>query len=96
MDSSLCLSDGQPAPNSSETCNLPKCAEWEVRAWEACNVECGKGQQKRKVECKRDTEVVSESECEVSLHDSYRVSQKTQTLSKLKRDPFVYDSRNQL
>jgi hypothetical protein len=62
------MSDGQPAPASRETCNLLKCAEWEVGAWDQCSTECGPGQQKRRVDCKRGAEVLLDRECGVGFN----------------------------
>nr|XP_033499141.1 papilin [Epinephelus lanceolatus] len=39
------------APPSLQTCNMQKCAEYQVSRWSACSVTCGTGQQTRDVTC---------------------------------------------
>ncbi|XP_040915916.1 papilin isoform X1 [Toxotes jaculatrix] len=39
------------APPSLQTCNMHKCAEYQVGRWSACSVTCGSGEQTREVTC---------------------------------------------
>uniref|UniRef100_A0AAQ5XM50 Papilin a, proteoglycan-like sulfated glycoprotein n=1 Tax=Amphiprion ocellaris TaxID=80972 RepID=A0AAQ5XM50_AMPOC len=39
------------APPTLQTCNMHKCAEYQVTAWSACSVTCGPGEQTREVTC---------------------------------------------
>ncbi|XP_008286708.1 papilin [Stegastes partitus] len=39
------------APPTLQTCNMHKCAEYQVTAWSACSVTCGSGEQTREVTC---------------------------------------------
>ncbi|XP_071353953.1 papilin isoform X2 [Trachinotus anak] len=50
VDDAICAAYAE-APPSLQTCNMQKCAEYQVTRWSACSVTCGSGEQTRDVTC---------------------------------------------
>ncbi|XP_029937974.1 papilin isoform X2 [Myripristis murdjan] len=50
VEDSICAAYAQ-APPSLQTCNMHKCAEYQVTGWSQCSVTCGSGEQTREVTC---------------------------------------------
>lgn len=51
-------------PASVEDCEVPSCPSWEAGEWGECSVDCGTGQQQRRVTCQRVGAVVADGLCE--------------------------------
>ncbi|XP_062861084.1 thrombospondin type-1 domain-containing protein 4-like [Trichomycterus rosablanca] len=56
-------------PESSSTCQLKICSEWQIRSdWSSCSMPCGVGQRTREVHCVSNVgDVVEDEECNVKL-----------------------------
>ncbi|KAA8579222.1 hypothetical protein FQN60_007163, partial [Etheostoma spectabile] len=50
VEDAICAANAE-APPSLQTCNMQKCAEYQVTRWSACSVTCGSGEQTREVTC---------------------------------------------
>ncbi|KAM3870941.1 papilin [Diretmus argenteus] len=50
VEDAVCAAYAQ-APPSLQTCNMHKCAEYQVTRWTECSVTCGSGEQTREVTC---------------------------------------------
>ncbi|XP_071846083.1 thrombospondin type-1 domain-containing protein 4-like isoform X2 [Apostichopus japonicus] len=50
-------------PASAEQCQVPSCPSWETGEWGECSVDCGTGQQQRRVTCQQDGTEVSDRHC---------------------------------
>ncbi|KAM8916120.1 papilin isoform 2-T3 [Spinachia spinachia] len=50
VEDAVCAAYSQ-APATLQTCNMQKCAEYQVTGWSACSVTCGSGEQTREVTC---------------------------------------------
>ncbi|KAI5623766.1 thrombospondin type-1 domain-containing protein 4-like isoform X1, partial [Silurus asotus] len=56
-------------PESSSTCQLKICSEWQIRSeWSSCSMPCGVGQRTREVRCVSNVgDIVEDEECNMNL-----------------------------
>ncbi|XP_058243483.1 thrombospondin type-1 domain-containing protein 4 [Hemibagrus wyckioides] len=56
-------------PESSSTCQLKICSEWQIRSeWSSCSMPCGVGQRTREVHCVSNVgDIVEDEECNMNL-----------------------------
>ncbi|TSK38384.1 Thrombospondin type-1 domain-containing protein 4 [Bagarius yarrelli] len=59
-------------PESSSTCQLKICSEWQIRSeWSSCSMPCGVGQRTREVRCVSNVgDFVEDEECNMNLRPS--------------------------
>ncbi|XP_018521773.1 papilin [Lates calcarifer] len=50
VEDAICAAYSE-APPTLQTCNMHKCAEYQMTRWSACSVTCGSGEQTREVTC---------------------------------------------
>uniref|UniRef100_A0A6Q2ZMB0 PLAC domain-containing protein n=1 Tax=Esox lucius TaxID=8010 RepID=A0A6Q2ZMB0_ESOLU len=69
VHASLCRHLEQP--ETSSTCQLKICSEWQINTEWSCSVPCGVGQRTREVQCVSNVgDVVSDDECNMKLRPS--------------------------